>query len=373
MYAVSADYLELVTAPVQVVVVTCAAYLGDVLLAGLSVTGGSVSADSRRAIMRTAEIEFAPDALRTHSEVYDLLCTPGLELAPQRGFLTPAGDILLAPLGRFIVDEVSLTHADSGTTVTVECSDVSARIQRARWTETFTVEADTALITALTDLISDRWPGARMAFDAGAVPETVSAAAVFDIGEDSDPWNDGVELASALGYTLYADPLGTFRLLRPPDPSTAQPVFAFARGATAIITQETRKAPLETAYNGVIAIGEGSSLACPIRGEAWDEDPASPTYRLGPFGEHPKFYSSSLLTDSDQAETAAVSQLAKVLGRVEQLSWEQAANAALEPLDAVSIEQADGTRPIYVIDQLEVPLSATEAMTATARETTGSY
>jgi hypothetical protein len=58
--------------------------------------------------------------------------------------------------------------------------------------------------------------------------------------------------------------------------------------------------------------------------------------------------------------------LAKLKGRVDGLSWSTVVNPALEPLDVIQMN-VGGTTYKAVIDQLTIPLKATDAMTATAR------
>jgi hypothetical protein len=150
--------------------------------------------------------------------------------------------------------------------------------------------------------------------------------------------------------------------------AVAGPSFVFARGSWATITEMTKNSPLERIYNGVIATGEGSELAAPVRGEAWDDNPLSPTYRYGPFGQAPYFYSSSLMTTVDQCEEAAAKILAGLLGRVEDLSWASAVHPGLAPYDVVGIEEADGSITSYVLDAVSIPLDLGGPMIATARE-----
>lgn len=365
---------ELMTAEsAQTILAGVLVYYDGELLAELRPIAGSVSADGRRAVMRTCSVEFAPDAERTHRDIYELLTIPGIELVVRRGWVTPAGGELIFSLGRFVVDETTYTRGAGGTTVTVDGSDVSVKIQRARWTEPYQVAKGTALATALDELLRDRWSGVQVGFDAVSVPDLLGAQAIFEVGSDSDPWSDAQGLAAAHSYVLYPDNEGVFRLRVPPDPATTAPLYSYRAGETAVITETSVSSPMERVYNGVVATGEGSELDVPVRGEAWDEDPKSPTSIHGPFGWAPYFYSSPLITTEGQAENAARSLLAKVLGRLEQLAWRQIANPCVQPLDPVEVEDEDGVMHTYLIDEITVPLSASETMTATARETRLSF
>jgi len=362
---------ELVESPAQQVRSTCDAYLGGSLVLELSLTGGSVSADARRSVLRTAEsLTFAPLDDYTHAEIYDVLTLPGLELQIQRGFVLADGSEVMAALGRFVVDEVSYQRTPAGSELSVSGSDLSVRIARARWTEPYSIASGTGLAEALADLLRDRWGLVNTSGILATVcPDTLSAKAVFEAGAASDPWSDACNLADAHGYVLYFDPTGIATIRPAPSLSGAAPVYAFAAGATAIITEATRVSPVQQIYNGVIATGEGSEIEAPVRGEAWDDDPSSPTYRYGPLGSVPYFFSSPLLTTTEMCETAAASRLAAILGRVEQLSWSHIPHPGLAPLDVVSVALEAVTRT-YILDAVTIPLAASGAMTAVARDIT---
>jgi hypothetical protein len=359
--------------PAQVVIAGILVYYDGVLMAELEAVDGSVSADARRTVWRTADVSFSPSDGWTHREIYDLLVTPGIELVIRRGWVTAGGGEVLVSLGRFTVDEATFTENESGTEVTCACSDLSVRISRARWTDPYQITAGTTLVAGLVELLSDRWPDVRMALDANVIDNTIDAPVVFEAGDSSDPWSDAQKLAEAHGFTLYLDVEGVVRLMQPPDAASVVPAYLYRRDELAVVTAQTRVSPMEQTYNGVIATGEGSTLATPVRGEAWDLDPQSPTFVDGPFGRVPYFYSSPLIKTAETAEEVAGSMLERVRGRVESLSWEQIPNPAIVPLEAVELEDDTGALHTYIIDELSIPLSAADVQTATARETRITY
>lgn len=364
---------ELVVSPVQQVLVRCDVYQNDAVVSSPAVAGGSVTADSRRTILRDCSIDFAPQADPTPESLWDILVTPGVTIGLSRGFRLPDGTEVLAALGRFVPDSPELKRTAAGYSLSVTGTDIAIKVQRARWTDPYQIAAGTALATALTDILTDRYPGIATAITSDICPETMGAGLVTEAGDSSDPWADAVKLAEAYGYALYPDVNGVVTVRRVSAPVAGSNAFVFARGATAILTETSLASPLERTYNGVIASGEGSELDTPVRGEAWDDNPTSPTYRYGPFGKVPYFYSSPLMTTADQCEQAAVKILAGVLGRVEQLSWQSVVHPGLQPLDVVAVEQADGSLQSFVIDSLTIPLEVGTAMSAVAREVRQAY
>lgn len=363
----------LVIAPVQRVVVRAAAYLSGELLATLSPLDGSVTADARRGVMRDASLDLAPTDALGLEEQYELLTTPGVELAIWRGLIDDDGAEQLAALGRFVADEPMLVRGSSGLALSVSLSDVSVRIARARWSEPWVVEAGTPLADALNELLTDRYPGVLTRIDAESCPETVGVKVVTEPGEASDPWEDAGSIAAAYGYALYADVEGYASVRQVPLPTPGAAVFTFARGLTATATGCEHSVLIGELENGVVASAEGSDVETPLRGEAWDDDPASPTYYLGPFGRVPRFYSSPLLTTVEQCEQAAATMLAGLLGRSEQLSWLAAVNPWLQPYDVIGSERSDGEIDYHVLDEVTVPLAPSGEMTATARTVRGGW
>ena len=112
----------------------------------------------------------------------------------------------------------------------------------------------------------------------------------------------------------------------------------------------------------------------PVRVEVWDDDPASPTYRYGPFGEVPRFYTSSLVTTEAQATAAGEAILRRATGLVEGVSWTSLVDPAVDVGDIVAVvNPAVRVNRVMVLDSVTVPLGPAEAMSAVARtvRTTG--
>lgn len=364
---------ELVTASSQKVYISGALHHAGALVCELAITGGTVTADARRSLVRDGSVDLAPTSDHSQLELKDLLSAPGAEVTLERGFELADGTRIGAALGRFIVDEVTYKRTPAGETLSATLSDLSKRVSRARWADPYQIEAGTPVAIALNAILMDRAPTIASDISTGNTDGILGAGVIFEGGESSDPWASAGQVAASFGYVLTIDAAG-HAVTRPEpalDPKRA--VFTFARGATAIRTDESRTSPLERTYNGVIVTGESPDLEEPVRGEAWDENPASPTYCLGPFGRVPTFYSSPLIATTEQAEAAAGTLLAGVLGRVEQLSWNQLVHPGLRPLDVVLVEDASGVEVPYILDAITFPLSVDGAAGAVAREIVVAY
>jgi hypothetical protein len=338
-------------------------WFGDTDLGELPISTGSVSIDATRAILRTCSLTVSPDSSRPLSEFYDLLSAYGVEVRLFRGV---SGTLI--PLGVFLVTD--LDYDEAGMSLTLNGSDRSLRISRARLVDPYTIAAGTDLAQALTDLLHDRWGACPVAFtatDTGAA--TVPAQVVLDVGESSDPWAGAQALAQAAGFNLYFDTNGLARLRIPPDLARTQADYTYSGGEAAVVIASTVHLSYDKTYTGVVASGEGTGVATPLRSVVWDTDPSSPTYYLGPAGMVPYFYSSPLLTTQASCDAAAATLLSSVTGKSEQVGWTQVVNPMHDAWDVVDITHPDGSVHRYLLDQITMPLSAADPMSATARET----
>ena len=364
---------DYVVTPSQTVYARGNAYLSGSLLTTLPIIGGSVTADARRSKMRDATVNFGATETQTQAQLYAILSRPGVEITLERGFVAADGTMTGAALGRFVVDELTYQRAGGGMTLAATLSDLSERISRARWTDPYTIASGTALADALNAILADRWPQVTSGITTVTTPGTLAAQVILAAGEGSDPWADSCSIAAAYGYSLFFDASGVVQAPAAPTLGPNLAVFAFAMGDAAVMTQQTRVSALQRTYSGVIVTGESPDLTAPVRGEAWDTQPLSPTYYLGPFGKVPMFYSSPLISSTYQANATAAAMLSRVLGHVERLSWSQVVHPGLKPLDVITVELTAGVKTPYILDSMTIPLTVTDAAAAIAREITVSY
>ena len=270
----------------------------------------------------------------------------------------------LIPLGVFMITDVDVTTGPNGTTVAVQGSDRSLRISRSRWTEPYTSPGG-AVTAAIQALLEDRWADVTCDFTTSTA---TTNKAVFGLETDNDPWKDALKIATAAGLDLYFDGDGIARLTPVRDYDSATPDAEYLENEEAMVLALTRRLTTDQTYNGVIAMGEGSEASATFRGEAWDDDPASPTYRYGPMGEVPLFYSSPLLTSDDMAGSTALTILARKKGAQESIEWTQIVDPSLDAGDFIAIQnEAAKVDRVLVLDRLTVPLDEDKEMTSVAR------
>lgn len=362
MYPVSDTFRDEVTSSDQVALVEVSVVLDGTQLGELTITQGSVDCDGTRdGALRSLSLTIAP-----HPDAFDWLTTAGAEIVVGRGLRLPGGDEMV-PLGVFVLDADLEEGADG--TLTLTAADRSQRISRARWTDPYKVPAGSNVGDAVARLLRACWAGCPVGATLDAVTKLTGARVVYLDGSDSDPWKDARALAASAGLDLYFDGDGVAQVRDAPDPARDPVVMTYHAGEEGVVVSETRRALLSQMYNGVVVTAEGSNVARPKRGEAWDDDPGSPTYCDGPMGRVPLFYSSPLLTSQDDVDSAADTMLARVKRPLEQVSFSLVPNPALEAFDVVEFVAADESTRRFMFDVVSLPLDASGAMTATARQT----
>jgi hypothetical protein len=338
---------------------------GPELLTTLAVTSGSVSVDRTRAIRRTLSLTVVEeDTALLDDGAAGILSPYGNECRVYRGFQLETGPEY-APLGVFGIAGVKAESGASGLTISVEGSDRARRVVRNRFVTPWQIAAGTDVATAVEQLLLSRYPDIE--YDFALTGDTVNAT-ILEAGESSDPWRDAQAIAQSAGLELAFDPSGVCRLYEPADPVTGAPVATYTDVVDCALLSVTRDLDTETTYNGVIASGESSGLVVPVQGIAWDDDPSSPTFRGGPYGEVPYFYVSPFISKVGQATRAAESLLAQVAGASEKIEWTQVVNPAHDADDLIDIQETKTrTTARVTLDAFTVPLGSAEAMSSSAR------
>jgi hypothetical protein len=271
----------------------------------------------------------------------------------------------MIPLGVFLLTDVEINTGDGGVQIQASGSDRSLRISRARWTQPYTIPTGTNLADAIQGLLEDRWVDVQCRFT--STTETINKA-VFGTESDNDPWRDAQGIAKSAGYELYFDADGYAVLDSITDASTASPNATYSENEEAMVLKLTRSLSNEQTYNGVIVTAEGTEASDTFREEAWDDDPASPTYRYGKFGQAPFFFSSPLITTAAAAQSAASGLLNSKKGATENVQWTQIVDPSLDAGDLVAVTNSDAkVDRLMVLDRITIPLDATGTMSAVAR------
>lgn len=279
-----------------------------------------------------------------------------------------APSIFDTQLGVFKIASVDVTD-DETPRLSLTAFDLSRPISRNKLTQPYLVQPGTNWGDAIIALCKDRYPQLRWSA-AHSVSQSTSTLVVVD--PQQDPWAVATQWATAVGQEVYFDNTGTLVIRPEPDPATSPVSWVYADAGSdrnATILSVGKSLSDEPGYNGVVLTSESATLPTPLRSEAWDLNPSSPTYSLGPYGKVPKFVSSPYVATQAQADTAAQVELTRSIGGTEQIQLAAIPNPAHEAGDVVRV-----VRPLSKIDSvalvesITIPLAADGAMSLSCRE-----
>lgn len=277
-------------------------YAGELIQALDVLIDGNVSFD-RVAVRRSGTFRLTdPSGALTPRDARDLLTPKGTELRPFRGLVLANGSVEWVPLGVLRVKQPRISRDSGGTLIEVTAHDRSAAVKQRRFTDPYVIATGTPTHQAIADIVTSRLNvDTRITVTGHTTP-----GLTYDILDD--PWEAVEDLALADSLTAYFDPLGSLAVT--PDVPTETGVV-YQPGPESFLLSTDRFIDGDKAYSGVIVRVEHPEQD-PIRAEAWDLDPKSPTYSLGEFGRVPYGYSSPVITDLAQAQSAARTLLPKV-------------------------------------------------------------
>ena len=368
MYPVSADFKEAVRKSHSTIVkVEIYDMANGTILSTASPISGEVTIDNRRSIRRECTLEFVDTdgTLVPVNNISSILLPYNREVKIYRGIAFPDGTEELVPLGVFIITSVDITESAQGVKITIKGSDRSLILARAKFTNhEFYIEAGTAKETAIENILKYRYPKVKTIFPA---TNQVTTLLYPTIDQSSDPWREALKIAESASMDLYFDENGIARMRPIPDPDKGTAIATYADGTDSVLIQIARSLSIDESYNGVIYTGEGTNLSIGVIGEAWDDNPSSPTYRKT-YGEVPLFKSSPTILTVGEAKEAAASELKKVIGASEKITWDQLVNPAHDVYDLVKVTRSPvGVDKILMLDAISVPLAASGTMNAIGR------
>lgn len=368
MYPVSDAFLRAVRqSHISMVRVEIYDVANNQVISTASPIDGEVTIDNRRSIRRQCSLTFidSDGTLVPKNNRSAIFLPYNRELRVYRGVQFADGTEELVPLGVFGLTDVNITDTAQGVKIEVQGSDRSLKLQKAKFTDnSFYISDGTPKETAITQILRNRYPQVKVIFPA---TNQVTTMLYPTLDQSSDPWKESLKIAESAGMDLYFDALGTCRMRPIPDPDVDLPVQVYTDEVDSVMTQLSRSLSSADTYNGVIYTGEGTNLSIGVIGTAWDENPASPTYRYS-YGEVPLFKSSPTILTVGEATAAAQAELKKVLGSSEKIQWDQIVNPAHDVYDIVKIVRGkSGVDRNLVIDAITIPLSPSATMNATGR------
>lgn len=289
------------------------------------------------------------------------------EISLYRGIRFDDGTSEPCPLGVFGIQTALSVGSAAGPIIAVTAIDRSKRLDvnlshgrsflaGTPWSEVFSGLSDES------GIVYEKAYG-------DAVVSSTSPALVFNAGDNI--WQQIQTAASSLGCWAYFDTAGVFTVIEVPDPD-GQPIdWEYGHGANAMFVGSTRQLALEDgsqkAYSHAVVTSQVHGTNAPLRSDAFDNNPLSPTYYLGPFGDRPVFDSnvSSFVSTQAQCDAAAAALLRRNYGLLERVTLQAAPNPALEGGDVVQIADPNtDTNGVYISESFEIPLFASGGLTS---------
>lgn len=339
----------------------------------LKLIDGEVSCDRTAQVRRSLRCSAVDDTGAITPRATGEILTPyGTELRAYRGIRWTNNDGTeseeLCSLGVFRLSRSSITYAANGrSAITLEAYDRSRTVQRDKFTAPYVIDANTNIIDAMKAIIKRTFPGAQ--YDSITSTLKTSSPTLLDTG--ADPWQAVVDLGKSVGCEVYFDVEGRI-VIAPPPEVHAQPApdFTYFDTDGGYFLDLARDFSDEQAFNGVVVTGESpGDEKPPVRAEAWDETPTSPTYRYGDYGEVPTFVTDANAKTAEECEQIAKSQLALILGAPAQVSMTALVNPSYEAGDVVHVKltqaSVDG---LYGVDAFNIPFAASATQRLALRE-----
>lgn len=324
------------------------------------IVAGSVALDGDANIRSSAELTTIGGINAFPQRPSQQLTPYGNELFIERGVEHADGSVEIVSLGYFKIDSVEQRNAPHGA-IRVVAYDRMKGIIEARLTVPISFVAGTLISTIFNQLVLEVYPDATIEYDDVSFGSNTLAST--QVAEE-DRFGFLNNIVTSYGKIMYWDYRGILVIKTPPNPNTS--VWEVNAGKNGVLVDFTRSINRDGVYNAVVALGESVNSTAPVRAMAFDNNPSSPTYWFGSFGKVPRFFSSSFIITYEQALNAAQNILKKTLGLPYSINFSAIPNPALEPLDAITVNQLDIVS-LHVLETLVIPLTAEGALTGSTR------
>lgn len=343
----------------HVAVIKCEVYRSGAYMRDLDIIDGTVTIDDQPIRSRLSVGLTDPTGELVPEEAASLLGVVDTELKVYRGIRFPDGTEELVPLGVFGIAETVID--DSGEGLHIRCTgyDRARKVIRAKMTNEYTIAAGTNYVTAIQSLLSFRYP--EIVF-APTFMTTSATTPQIVLTTGDDPWAKAQKMAlEGLGADLYFDMNGECTCLPVPDPTTTPSSWHYAEGSEAMILYINRVLTNEETFNHIIVTAENPERSTPLRGEALDDNPSSPTYYGGSYGDVVDWIFTELAPANATQTTVneiASSILQKRLGFVDLVRFNSIVNPAHHLGDVITItrEPSKLSSTVHVIDKITIPL-----------------
>lgn len=324
---------------------------GSLAYQSVPVTGGSVSADRGSKARWSADVELALqpwEATNIDAKVCRFQVWRGLDVL---------GADQMIQLGEYRVDSVS---RDTYSRVKLKGSGLESYVIDGRFLTPRTPPYGASTTGHITTLIREILPTATVV-TRNTRNKPVEATAPWE----KERWDAIDALAQSIQCEVYCDNTGTFVIADVPS-VTGSPIYIFDEGAGGVLVGRGEEETRDRVYNAVVVSGSSTDPAAPpVWGWAFDNDPASPTYFYGAFGQVPRYYSSQFFTTDQQCTDYAQALLAESLAENKTLKFDALQLDFMEVGDLAGARDYSGAVQTHLLQTLSLDLAPGGALSAT--------
>lgn len=318
---------------------------GEARVPELDIVDGSMTEDSTAVVRHDFDLTAAdPDGTWIPRAATDPLMPYGTRVKITRGLrhLDGTWEDPTVVIGH--LDETGV-RANEGT-VSLSGLDRTANLQEGS-PRPVNIPPGRNAATAIRDLLAVKDPTLTWSL---MVTDWTLPRLVFEV--ETDLMGEAVKMAAAIGAEVFCT-RDDQMALRPIPTATRPAVCRFVEGENSTVIDAEQRWKSYRVPNGVIVTGQHSSMPGPVRAESWDEDPASPTYRYGPYGERPLFVKSERVTTAGQALVMARGELERRLGGANEITLSAIQDVSLEAGDVAQVDLPSvGASGLWVISRL---------------------
>lgn len=292
---------------------------------------GSFTQDVRRGGRWDGKLTFAGDSLIPRRPS-DLLTPFGTRVEVELGLYLLDGSLSTVPYGVYEIISSKTRTVAGERVVDVGLGDLSGRVERYRFEQPFTVASGTDLAAMINAVVTSRIGVNPNVSLTGA---TLGANRTFGLDTGSGPWDEILDVLKGFSRTAWYNRTGQIQVASvTPDPATAYPFDLLTSLSSDFDTLPE---------NVVVVTGEPQDGSDPVMAIAMDEDPSSPTYAgtgpgTSPYGRVTRYFSSPLITTEPQAQSAANTILASLVGAGATYTLVRPYDPTVDAGDVVSVD-----------------------------------
>ena len=273
----------------------------------LEPVSGTLTQDVRRGGRWDGKLTFAGDELIPRRPS-DLLTPFGTQVEVELGMYLLDGSLSTVPYGVYEITSAKTRISAGERVVDVSLADLSGQVERYRFEQPLTIANGTDLAAMINAVVTSR---VGVNPNVSATGATLGAARTFGLDTGTGPWDELLDVLAGFSRVAWFNRTGQINVANLiPDAATAYPFDLM----TSLSADFDTLPP-----NVVVVSGEAQDGTPPVWAIAMDDDPSSPTYAgtgpgTSPYGRVTRYFSSPLIKTVPQAQSAADTILASLVG-----------------------------------------------------------